>query len=46
MFPNIKSKGNQTMKFGRFLEYNMKNMPLQKSCTKGGRKTIPRNFSE
>ena len=32
ILPNIsKSKGNQTMKFGQSIEYNMRN--LEKSCT-------------
>ena len=28
------SKGNQTMKFGQLIEYNMKNTFLQKLCGK------------
>ena len=40
--PNIsQSKDNQTMKFGQFIEYSMRNNFLQKSCIKWGRKTIP-----
>ena len=40
--PNIsRRKGNQTMKFGPFKEYN-RNIFLQKSYTKCGGKTIPR----
>ena len=32
--PNIsKSKGNQIMKFGQLIEYNMRNIFLKKSCT-------------
>ena len=32
--PNIsKSKGNQTMKFGQLIEYNNRNIFLEKSCT-------------
>ena len=32
--PNIsKSKGNQTMKFGQLIEYNKRNIFLEKSCT-------------
>ena len=35
MLPNIsQSKGNQTMKFGLLIEYNKRNVFLQKSCTK------------
>ena len=33
ILPNIsKSKGNKTMKFGQLIEYNVKNIFLQKSC--------------
>ena len=28
-----RSKGNQTMKFGQLIEYVMKNISLEKSCT-------------
>ena len=32
--PNIsKSKSNQTMKFGQLIEYNKRNIFLEKSCT-------------
>ena len=32
LLPNVsRSKGNQTMKFGQLLEYNMKNIFLGKS---------------
>ena len=31
-----RSKGNLTMKFGQFIEYNMKNIFLEKSHTKCG----------
>ena len=35
ILPNIsKSKGNQTMKFGHLMEYNMRNNFLEKSDTK------------
>ena len=35
MFPNIsRSKGNQTMKFGQLVEYNVKNIFLCKLCRK------------
>ena len=44
--PNIsRSKGNQTMKSGQLIEYNMRNIFLEKPCTKCGGKTIPRSFS-
>ena len=35
VLPNIsQSKGNQTMKFGQLMEYNMGNIFLQKLCRK------------
>ena len=34
ILPNISSKGNQTMKFGQLIEYNMRNIFLEKSYTK------------
>ena len=35
IFPNIpSSKSNQTMKFGQLVEYNMRNIFLEKSYTK------------
>ena len=44
MLPNIsRSKGNQTMKFGQFIEYNMRNIFLEKSC---GGETSPRSLPE
>ena len=47
MLPNIsKSKGNQTKKFGQLIEYNMRNIFLEKSYTKCGGETIPRLFSK
>ena len=39
-----KSKDNQTTKFGPLIEYNMKNITVEKSCTKCGGKTCPRNI--
>ena len=39
-------KGNQTMKFGQLMEYNMRNIFLEKSYTKRGEETIPRPFSQ
>ena len=46
IFPNIsRGKGNQTMEFGQLIEYNMKNIFLEKSYTKCGGETSPRPFS-
>ena len=43
ILPNIlKSKSNQTSKFGQLTEYNMRNIFLQKSYTIYGRETTPR----
>ena len=45
ILPNIlKSKRNQTIKFGQLLEYNMRNIFVEKSYTKCGGETIPRPF--
>ena len=33
------SKGNQTMKFGQLIEYNKRNIFLQKLCRKWGKET-------
>ena len=45
ILPNIsRSKGNQTMKFGQFAEYNVRNIFLEKSYTKCGGETSPRPF--
>ena len=45
--PNIsRSKGNQSLKFGQLIEYNMENIFLEKSYTNCGRETIPRPFSK
>ena len=47
MLPNIsRSKGNQTMKFGQLIDYDMRNTFLEKSHTKCGGETSPRPFSE
>ena len=47
ILPNIsKSKGNQTMKFGQLMEYNMRNIFLEKSYTKYDVETIHRPFSK
>ena len=40
-----RSKGNQTMKFGQLIEYNMRNIFLEKSYTKYGGETSSRPFS-
>ena len=46
MLPNIsRSKNNQTMKFGQLIECNMKNVFLEKSCTKCSGETSARPFS-
>ena len=43
ILPNIsQSKDNQTMKFGQLIEYNKRNIFLQKLCRKSGRETSPR----
>ena len=34
------------MKFGRLIEYNMRNIFVEKSYTKYGGETIPRPFSK
>ena len=40
LFPNIsQSKSNQIMKIGHVIEYNNRNVFLQKSCKKRGRET-------
>ena len=39
-------KPNQTMKFSQLIEYNIKNIFLEKPFTKRGGETIPRPFSE
>ena len=47
ILPNISgNKGNQTMKFGQLIEYNMRNIFLEKSYTKCGGETFPRPFSK
>ena len=38
------SKGKKTMKLGRLIEYNMRNVFLEESFTKCGGETIPRTF--
>ena len=34
------------MKFGQLVEYHMRNIFLEKLCTKYGGETTPRHFSE
>ena len=47
ILPNIsRSKDNQTMKFGQFIEYKMRIIFIEKSYTKFGGKTIPRSFTK
>ena len=41
-----RSKGKKAMKFGQFIERNMRNIFLEKLCTKCDVKTIPRPFSK
>ena len=46
ILPNIsRSKGNQAMKFGQLIEYNM-NIFVEKSYTKCAGETIPRLLSK
>ena len=40
------SKGNQTMKLGQLIEYNIRNIFLEKSYTEYGGETSSRPFSE
>ena len=47
ILPNIsRSKGNQTIKFGQLIEYNIRNICFEKSYTKCGEETIPRALSK
>ena len=39
------SKGNQTMKFGQLIEYNKRNIFLQKVCRKWGKETSSKPLS-
>ena len=41
-----RSKNNQTMKFDKFIKYNVRIIFLEKSYIKCGGKTIPRCFSK
>ena len=42
----LRTKGNQTMKFGQLIEYNMRNIFMETLYLKCGGKTIPRHFSK
>ena len=45
ILPNIsRSKGNQTMKFGQLIEYNMRNIFLEKSYSECDGETSPKLF--
>ena len=45
ILPNIsRSKGNQKMRYGQLIKYNMRKNFLEKSYTKYGGETIPRLF--
>ena len=47
MLPNISGrKDNQTVKFGRLIQYNMRNNFLEKAYTKYDGKTFHRFFSK
>ena len=41
-----RNKGNQTVKFGQLIEYNTRNIFLEKSYAKCVGATIPRTFSK
>ena len=47
ILPDIsRSKGNQTMKYGQLIDYDVRNIFLEKSYTKQGGETSPRSFSK
>ena len=47
ILPNIsRSKGNQAMKYCQLIEYNMRNIFVEKSYTKCAGETIPRPLSK
>ena len=47
ILPNIsRTKGNQAMKFGQLIEYNMRSIFVEKSYTKCAGETIPRPLSK
>ena len=41
-----RNKSNQTKKIGQLIEYNMRNISVEKLYAKCGGETIPRPFSE
>ena len=41
-----RSKGNQTMKLGQLIQYNMRTIFLEKLFSKCGAETIPRSISK
>ena len=41
-----RSNDNQIMKFGQLIEYNMRNISVEKSYTKCAGETIPRPLSK
>ena len=41
-----RSKGNQAIKFGQLMECNIRNIFLEKSCTKCGEEISPRPIPE
>ena len=41
-----RNKDNQTMKFGQIVEYNMRNIFVEKLYTKCGGEAIPKPFSK
>ena len=45
IWPNLsRSKGNQTVRFGHLIEYNTRNIFLEKSYTKCGGNIVPNLF--
>ena len=47
ILPNIsRTKGNQAMKFGQLIEYNMRNIFIGRSYTKCAGETFPRPSSK
>ena len=47
ILPNIsRSKGNQAINFGQLIEYNVRNIFVEKSYTKFAAETIPRPSSK
>ena len=47
ILPNIsRNKNNQIIKFGQLIEYKMRNIFLEKSCTTCPGETIPRPSSK